>query len=366
MIPKLTSNIFLSDHINKQGLSKLYLQITISRKVKRYPLQIFIEPENWNNKVIKRPDKDIMNRIITNEISKVNSIYLKMMETGKVDFSIFEKYYYNIDNTKISEIINLHCKTIQKDSRKVFETVRKNLETLFGDISICEIDYNKVCRFHKHIEHLSHNTIWVRHKVLRTIINTAIKHEIYKETNPYKIFKWTYRQPIRLNLTKQEQVKIEALRNKPGITDRIKCTAEAFLFCCYTGLRFSDIKQLRSDHIQTNAIVLEQEKTDDIVYIPLNNKAKNILQNRNSYFIFDLPSNQKYNEALKDLATSAGISKNLTSHIARHTFAVLSIEKNIPLEVISKLLGHRDIKTTQIYAQIKNPVLDKYMQNWNK
>jgi integrase len=244
--------------------------------------------------------------------------------------------------------------------------VRKNLETLFGDISICEIDYNKVYQFHKHIEHLGHNTVWARHKVLRTLINTAIKHDIYKEKNPYKNFKWTYRQPIRLYLTKQELSKLEILRNKPGITDRIKCTAEAFLFCCYTGLRFSDIKQLRSDHIQTNAIVLEQEKTDDIVYIPLNNKAKDILHDKKSTIVFNLPSNQKYNEALKDLATATGISKNLTSHTARHTFAVLSIEKNIPLEIISKLLGHRDLKTTQIYAQIKNPVLDKYMQNWNK
>lgn len=78
---------FLSAHVNKQGLSKLYLRIIIARKVRRYSLQIFIEPENWNNKVIKRQDKDIMNRIIANEISKVNDIYLKISEARKVDFT---------------------------------------------------------------------------------------------------------------------------------------------------------------------------------------------------------------------------------------------------------------------------------------
>lgn len=77
-------------------------------------------------------------------------------------------------------------------------------------------------------------------------------------------------------------------------------------------------------------------------------------------------SNQKYNEVLKDIANAAGIKTKLTSHIARHTFAVRSIELGIPIEVISKILGHSDIKTTQIYAKIMNPVLDQWMENWNK
>lgn len=82
--------------------------------------------------------------------------------------------------------------------------------------------------------------------------------------------------------------------------------------------------------------------------------------------IFDNISNQKYNEYLKLLAEAVGIEKKVTSHVARHTFATHSLELGMPIEIVSKLLGHTDIATTQIYATITNPLLSKYMEKWDK
>ena len=247
MTNKLSSTIFLSDHINKKGLSKLYLQIIIDRKTKRYPLEIFVEPENWDrasSKVTKRNDKAIMNRIITNELAKVNQYYLIMREAENVSFERFEELYLSISNTKLSDIFELHYKTISKDSSKPFKTVAKQLKELFGDIEINKVNLKIINEYHDYIKDKAHNTIWVRHKCLKTIINTAIRHEIYKGKNPYNNFKINYIQTLRVFLELNEVDQIENILLNPDVSDRIKQYARAFLFQCLSGLRYSDLRQL--------------------------------------------------------------------------------------------------------------------------
>ncbi|MBN2778865.1 MAG: site-specific integrase [Bacteroidales bacterium] len=371
MTNKLSSTIFLSDHINKKGLSKLYLQIIIDRKTKRYPLEIFIEPDNWDrasSKVIKRDDKAILNRIITNELAKVNKYYLVMREAENVSFERFDELFLNISHTKLSDMFELHYKRISSDSAKPFKTVAKQLMFLFGDIEINKVNLKIINEYHDYIKDKAHNTIWVRHKCLKTVINTAIRHEIYKNKNPYNNFKINYIQTLRVFLEMKEVEAIEKILIRPHVAERIKHCARAFLFQCYTGLRYSDLKQLKFDQIQSNSIRLKTQKTEEIIYIPISSRAQSILNvmDRTKSYVFKIPTNQKYNDALKEVGIEAKIAKALTSHVARHTFATISIDLGIPIEIISKLLGHKKIKTTQIYAQIKNPVLDKYMQNWNK
>ena len=112
MVNKINVRLFLSDHINKSGKSKLYLQISIKRKIKRYPLDLYVQPGNFDKSkmaVVAGTDKDAINRIIIRQIAKIDEIYLQLREGSReINFTNFENCYYNRDNTKLCRVIELH------------------------------------------------------------------------------------------------------------------------------------------------------------------------------------------------------------------------------------------------------------------
>jgi integrase len=135
----------------------------------------------------------------------------------------------------------------------------------------------------------------------------------------------------------------------------------AYLFSCYTGLRFSDVKGLTWERIREvnneTMLIYIQQKTKKQEYLPLAKPAFELLAGRkrtkDNDLIFDLPLNNKANERLKRIATVAGIDdKKVTFHTARHTAATMLLSLGVPIEVVSKILGHADIRTTQIYAKV--------------
>ena len=137
----------------------------------------------------------------------------------------------------------------------------------------------------------------------------------------------------------------------------------AFLFACYTGLRFSDLRNLTWKQICLNGtrhkLEFRQKKTGSFEYFPLSKTASKILTNGHGNLIhmpdakvFKLPDRNNYNEDLKVLAKKEGIDKNITSHTGRHTFATLMLTKGVDIYTVSKLLGHKSLSTTQIYAKI--------------
>ena len=138
-------------------------------------------------------------------------------------------------------------------------------------------------------------------------------------------------------------------------------TKRVYLFMCYCGLRISDVKALRWADINQQgkqwAITIRQQKTQTPVYLPLSDKAREFLPQQGessaSEFVFaHLPTEPAMNRTLKLWAKRAGIEKNLTLHTARHTFATTLLTKGADLYTVSKLLGHSEVATTQIYAKI--------------
>jgi integrase len=139
---------------------------------------------------------------------------------------------------------------------------------------------------------------------------------------------------------------------------------QAFLFSCFSGLRFSDVKgltwsKLQKDNSGNTFINYIQKKTKKQEYLPLAQKAIQFLPDRPSTandndFVFKIPSGGYVNLHLKQWAISAGIKKKLTFHVARHTNATLLLSLEVPIETVSKMLGHSDIQTTQIYAKVIN------------
>ena len=142
----------------------------------------------------------------------------------------------------------------------------------------------------------------------------------------------------------------------------LKNMAAWFLFACYTGLRYSDVKNFDpAKHIQNGRIILHTTKTGEVVSISTSSRAKSILE---QYPKAPIYSNQKCNQYLKAIAHICGIDKRLTFHTARHTFAVQCANLGISQEVTSKLLGHSDLRTTGIYYKIVNERIDREMEKW--
>ena len=155
----------------------------------------------------------------------------------------------------------------------------------------------------------------------------------------------------------------ELKKLQKAVTNFNPVIRNAFLFACFTGLRFSDIKSLKWSEIHEDQIVIRPEKTTNtsgkIMYLPLSEQAKQILNNQNRESIndnifFDLPTNRYVNTKLKEWAKLAGINKNLHFHISRHTFGTLGITFGIDLYAMQKLLGHSTSTMTQHYAKIVN------------
>ncbi|MGL4227986.1 MAG: site-specific integrase, partial [Tannerellaceae bacterium] len=170
-------------------------------------------------------------------------------------------------------------------------------------------------------------------------------------------------------LTDQE---IQRILNKEFSTSRLEQVRDLFIFSCFTGLSYIDVKQLRSKDICLSFdnkpwIMTKRQKTDTPVNVPLLKIPLSILKKYEGALPNDLLlpvlSNQKINAYLKEIADLCGIDKNLTFHIARHTFATtITLTKGVPIETVSKMLGHTNIKTTQIYARITDSKIGNDMQ----
>jgi len=142
-----------------------------------------------------------------------------------------------------------------------------------------------------------------------------------------------------------------------------------FLFACYTGLRYSDLKTLKTSSINGNMLHIKMHKTGHPVGIPLTRKAFQLLPPEAKFdkdLVFHVYCNKVTNRILKQIGQQYSIQKKLTCHVARHTFATVSIILGIPIEVVSKLLGHTNLKTTQVYAKIVDSVKEREMEKWNK
>jgi integrase len=184
----------------------------------------------------------------------------------------------------------------------------------------------------------------------------------YIDKNPYSKFK------VGLDETHREILSMEELKrleDKSISIERLSVVRDIFVFACYTGLSFSDIAKLSRIHLKQGAdgkewIIIDRTKTNNRCRIPILPKAKEILKKYENYpktifkdVLLPVLTNQKMNSYLKELGDICGISKSITMHIARHTFATsVTLGNGVPIETVSKILGHTSLKTTQIYAKI--------------
>jgi integrase len=244
---------------------------------------------------------------------------------------------------------------------KHLEKFSKGKDILFSDINLSFIE-----DFAKHLKNkTAHNTTILYLENLKTLLNRAIRQEIIA-VNPFIRYKIAVKQDTDRTFLELHEVK-KLNETQCNCEPQIR---QAFLFSCFTGLRFSDVITLKKAHLQIekdkegkpfHTLVIRPIKTTrtsgQLLKAPLSEQAVKILadvkNNRKSQLVFDaLPQKNVVNSWLKKWADAAEIKKNLHFHAARHTFATLCLTSGIDIYTVSKLLGHTRIDATQIYAKI--------------
>jgi len=222
------------------------------------------------------------------------------------------------------------------------------------DFCVRFIEYLKTAKSTIHpTENITGHTQLLYVRNFQTLLNRAVKEDINTKNYFQQIDKELKPRKHEVDikyLTAEEVKQIELLE----FDNNIK---KPFLFSCYTGLRYSDIKALKWENIKlTENLILLQlktKKTSKNQYLPLNQKALELLPDRktDNDFIFDLPANSYSNVVLRNVTANV-IKKRVTFHVARHTHATLLLNKGVSIETVSEILGHSNVATTQIYAKI--------------
>ena len=311
---------------------------------------------------------------IRETITKVVFLPTDTKEQRKQKERVINKIKNDLEIDLANQSTGLITRQLQKASfieyfKRISETKSPNTKTAWDNTLLHIIKFHGkklkfedvtehwIERFTKHLlSNVSQNSARTYLQKISSALNMAVKHKIILE-NPYKFINKPKKEEKEvIYLTKDE---VQEIINTPFFDEDVK---NSFLFGCYTGLRFIDIKSLKWSNIKNKRIQITQKKTKGTVYIPLNKNAEKILelQKNNSDLIFKLSShNSSVNRTLKKLITKTKIDKDVNFHSSRHTFATLLVSSGVNIYTVSKLLGHKDIKSTLVYAKVINEEKEK-------
>lgn len=217
-------------------------------------------------------------------------------------------------------------------------------------LDLKKIDYKLCQKFADYLTSiLKTNSAKVYYTKFRAVFNQMIKEELLNRNPASKII-------MQTEDSKREFLSLDEIGHLAAISKPNPDTCNAFLFSCFTGLRISDLRQLTFDQIKDGYIEFRQQKTGQNERIMLNNTAISIINLQSKFKrsekVFNLNTSASIEVHLKKWTASAGIEKHITFHCSRHSFATMALTNDIDLFTVSKLLGHRDIKTTQVYAKL--------------
>ena len=378
----------------KNGEVMIMARITIDGKLCQFSTKQSILPNNWSVASGKAKGKDAgkINALLDDIRSALNTIYHEMQrrdnyvtaEKVKNEFlghtekhetilSLFQKHN---DNMKQLVGISRTIATYRK-----YEVTRRHLADFIhdkynlSDIPIREITPIFITDFELYLRtacKCGYNTAAKFLLFLKSIIIVARNNGILTK-DPFANYKIQMKKVDRGYLTEDE---IKIILKKKMVSERLEHVRDLFIFSCFTGLAYSDVANLREENIRKSFdgklwIMTKRQKTNTDVNVPLLDIPKMILKKYKGKLpngkILPVISNQKLNAYLKEIADICGIKKNLTFHLARHTFATTTtLAKGVPIETVSKMLGHTNIETTQIYARITNSKIGNDMQGLDK
>ena len=348
--------------LNKRGMALVQVEAYLNRKKMYFSTKIYLKPEQWDAKrkmVKNHPNANVLNRMLYENIAAIEQTELGLWQQGK---SISLDLLKNSIDKPLSNgrsFLTFFKEEIANSSLK--ESTRQNhlstlelLQEFKKEVLFTDLTFEFVSSFDNYLQSKGYhlNTIAKHMKHLKRYINVAINKE-YMDIQKYAFRKYKIKsiEGSHTHLAPEELHKFENLQ-LTGRYTRLQKTKDAFLFCCYAGLRYSDFTNL------TSANIVEFHQETWIIYKSVNllfeGKGIQILQRYKDDFnsFFKLKDNSNINKELNILAGLAKIDKRVSFHTARHTNATLLLYNGANITTVQKLLGHKSVKTTQVYANI--------------
>lgn len=369
----------------KEDIAPLYARITVNGKRAEISLKRYLSVTYWDNKTKKAkprtPNASALNAYL-------DQVYADLLECQKQLLSEFKlvtakaikaRYVGEDDEQKtlmdLVEYHNTNMKTVLKFGiMKNYYTTERYLKKFLtaiiksSDIYLKKLSYGFIIDFEQFLrkgtsinkaQPLNDNGVIKHLERLKKMKNLALNLE-WIEKDLFMRFKLKFTKHQRDYLSKLELERFEQI-----ILDEEthKKTRDIFVFSCYTGLSFTDVRSLADNNIVKGIdgeywIFTQREKTEQLIKIPLLDKAFKIIKKYDNDFennsgILPVYTNQRLNVYLKEITALLGIKKKISFHSARHTFATtVTLSNGVPIETVSKLLGHSKLSTTQVYATV--------------
>lgn len=246
----------------------------------------------------------------------------------------------------------------------------KKIQYFRPDLDCADINEQMVRDFRRHLQQKGNkpNTVIKALSVLRGFSRRMLADGLISE-NPFNKVRigQVYTRRGFLTTSELKKLYLNYQDRRRFLTETEQDVMRAFLFSCFTGLRYSDLRSLDASEIFDYKIRKQMHKTGDPVYVPIPLQARLLLpENLKSGPVFRIVENSHFNRTLRSAAKKLGYYKHIHCHLARHTFATTCITLGIPLPATSKLLGHRKLETTLIYAKFVDTFLDKEMKKFKK
>ena len=367
------------------GELPIYMRITANGDRKEVSAKLTCQPDRWNAQAQRAKGSSeaarTLNALLDSLERQVQDARLKLRErnstvtidailkiiTGQEEQprKLLEVFQQHNDKMATLENVEYAPATITRYDTTLSHT-RLFIQWKYGllDIEIKQLDFDFVSEFEfwlKSERKCNHNSAIKYIGNLRKIVTYCVKSG-WISKDPFFAFKMSKKEVVREYLSEDE---FATMASKQFAIDRLSQVRDIFLFSCYTGLAFVDVFQLTPNRIGKGIdgnqwIFTARQKTDTPTRIPLLPPAQAILDKYKNHpkcvaggKVLPVLTNQKMNSYLKEIADLCGITKTLTFHIARHTFATtVTLNNDVPIESVSKMLGHKSIKITQHYAKI--------------
>lgn len=378
----------------KNETAPIYMRVTINGKRSEISIKRSVLPKSWDTTRNKAKGNSTDSQNLNNYLNSVrgqmyghhqtlqeDSKYItpKMLTNaflglGEKQWSLVELFQDHNENMK--QLIGKEYSPLTYERyQAALKHIKIFCKTQYHneDFLLSEVNHKFITSFEFYLKTTAkcqHNSAMKHIKALKKVVLIALAND-YLRKDPFANYKITQKSSERDCLTQKE---IQKLIEKDFSIERIEIVRDLFVFQCYTGLAYKDLEKLSKNHITIGIdgykwIIINRTKTGSECRIPILPHAENVLRKYKNnpchqlkQTLLPVPSNQKMNAYLKEVADLCGINKKLHTHLARHTYATtVTLSKGVPMETVSKLLGHKKIATTQIYAKVLDSKISQDM-----
>lgn len=357
--------ILRTDKIRKDGSCPVYVKVSIRGRSTKIPVGVYGTAEEWDSKQgsFDESGSSVRNSILRKKVAGIEEFLWKQLAANNEISIAIVRFHFGkagrLDFYSLLEECYKHqFRLLAPSTKKHYLLVKQRLLEFDSAIGLNKINEDLLLRFETFLrgKGIGDAGVGTHHKVLRVVLNYGIRKKIITE-NPYFYFKVKRGQSRYANLSEEQIRSIQSLRITDGgekLGKGLELTRDMFLFSCYTALRFGDVCSLTENNIiNSSYLEIKQNKTGSVVRIPLLERSAAII---NKYLspdresLFPFISNQAANRHLKVIARMCSIDINLHFHLSRHSFGTIMANNGVNAYSLSKLMGHKSIKTTMLYV----------------